>query len=261
MRLRILLAVLFLLPQLAAAAASVRVVETYPAGTSLGLPGNQSYYLRLRYQSDEPVKLWVRPYFRGQPAKAGSNPSLTHPAGSGETMGWFFLMKAGDAVDEIRIEGGDGSVNGTRELLRLPVNIVGVPSGGTRPVEPEWGPRIRATEAALAEQERARAVPVSGGSGGAAVATGFMIIVLLVLVLSVAWPWRAMRRWQGGWRIAAMVPLAVTGFVVLRILFGVLLDPTSHNLWPFEVALAGVVSVMAMAVFVVLRWMTGVREG
>lgn len=259
MRPRMLLAVLLLLPQLALAAASVQVVETFPAGADLWLPANQSYYLRLRYESDEPIKLWVRPYFRGKSARAGSNPSLTHPAGDGETMGWFFLMSPGDAVDEIRIEGGDGSANGTRELLRLPVNIVGVASGATRPVEPEWVTRIRAAEAALAEQERARAVPVTRNE--TRVALGVMVCVLVLFLLAVAWPLRAMRRWQGGWRVVAMVPLAVIGFVALRIVVGTWWDPTSHNLWPFEVAFAGLISLAVMAAAVMLRWMLGVRDG
>ena len=101
----LLVAFLGLLPlQIVRAAATVEVLETYPAGTQLSLPSGQSYYLRLRYETDAATNLWVRPYLRGKPAKAGSNPSFTYPAGSGEALGWFFLTSPGNAADEIEIE-------------------------------------------------------------------------------------------------------------------------------------------------------------
>jgi hypothetical protein len=46
---------------------------------------------------------------------------------------------------------------------------------------------------------------------------------------------RALVRWQGGWRWAALAPLLLVLWVVLNIVLGVRADPTSHNLWPFEV--------------------------
>lgn len=55
-----------------------------------------------------------------------------------------------------------------------------------------------------------------------------------------------MWRWHGGWRIAAAVPAALMAFVVLRILLGTSFDPTSHNLWPFEILLSGALSVVVM---------------
>lgn len=46
-------------------------------------------------------------------------------------------------------------------------------------------------------------------------------------------------------------------FVVLRIMFGVARDPTSHNLWPFEILQAGALSVVVMAVLLVARKLSG----
>ena len=45
--------------------------------------------------------------------------------------------------------------------------------------------------------------------------------------------------------------------VLLNILVGVTLDPTSHNLWPFEVAMWGAGSVAVMLLLFLLRWLTG----
>lgn len=67
----------------------VQVLETWPAGDAVTLGKGQNFYLHLGYASDQPVRIWARPYFQGKPASAGSNSSRTYPAGSGEALGWF----------------------------------------------------------------------------------------------------------------------------------------------------------------------------
>lgn len=255
---RLLLALAILLPQLAFAAPSVQVLDTFPSGTSLRLPDGQNYYLRLGYDSDAPLHLWARPYLRGKPANAGNNPSFVHPAGSGEALGWFFLMNPGNAVDEIRIETSDGAA-GNLVLLSFPVNIVGV-ARDAAPVaaEPEWVASMRDADKERGDREREQMMQSSSGGGG--IAFALLGVVLLLIIGSIAWPIRAVRRWRGGWRTAALVPLAVMGFVVLRILVGTSMDPTSHNLWPFEVAMAGMVSVGAMVALVLARWFQRVKD-
>jgi hypothetical protein len=62
-------------------------------------------------------------------------------------------------------------------------------------------------------------------------------------------------RWRGLWRGAAATIVAVMAFVVLRIVFDVARDPTSHNLWPFEILMAGALSVVAASVLMLLRRM------
>src|SRR3546814_18428404 len=75
-----------------------------------------------------------------------------------------------------------------------------------------------------------------------------MLALPLVGLLALALPAWALWRWRGGWRIAAMVPAALMAFVVLRIVVGVAIDPTSHNLWPFELLMAGgLASVLVLA--------------
>ena len=70
-----------------------------------------------------------------------------------------------------------------------------------------------------------------------------LLIAALALGFVVAQGW-ALVRWQGIWRWLAGVPLLLVSVVVLRIIVDTSADPTSHNLWPFEVlgvmVLAGV---------------------
>jgi hypothetical protein len=69
--------------------------------------------------------------------------------------------------------------------------------------------------------------------------SGFMLTMLALLVGSLALPAWGLWRWRGGWRAAAAVPMAVMAFVVLRIVVDTARDPTSHNLWPFEILMWG----------------------
>ena len=73
-------------------------------------------------------------------------------------------------------------------------------------------------------------------------------------LLGLGWPAWALWRWRDKWRLWAAIPLAAMGFVVLRIMLGTAIDPTSHNLWPFEILMAGACSMIAMAVISGLRW-------
>jgi hypothetical protein len=43
-------------------------------------------------------------------------------------------------------------------------------------------------------------------------------------------------------------------FVIGRIVVDTALDPTSHNLWPFEILMWGGASTIAMGVLAFLRW-------
>ena len=68
----------------------VRIVETWPPGNYVTLGKNQNFYLRLAYETDKPISIWARPYFKGKPVNAGSNTSPSY-SGTGETFGWFFF--------------------------------------------------------------------------------------------------------------------------------------------------------------------------
>ncbi|MGH7311643.1 MAG: hypothetical protein ACREJV_00590, partial [Candidatus Rokuibacteriota bacterium] len=82
---------------------------------------------------------------------------------------------------------------------------------------------------------------------------GFMLAVLGLLVAGLAAPAWGLWKWREGWRMAAAVPAALMGFVVLRIVVETAHDPTSHNLWPFEVLMYGTISLALMAVLKIAR--------
>lgn len=248
----VLVACLALAGPAPAAPASARVLETWPPGESLTLPVRQSLYVRIAYQSEQPLRVWARPYFRGEEVDAASNPSPLHPAGSGEALGWFFFMEPGLEVDEVRITSGNG--NGV--LGSVPVRIV---AGGGRPAaasEPAWVATLKAeSEALSAAADRERA---SQPAGVADLLLSGLLMLLPLAVLSVllapAW---GLWRWRGGWRLAAALPAGLMALVVLRILVDTIRDPTSHNLWPFEILGMGALCLGVMLVLALARRLSG----
>jgi hypothetical protein len=236
--------------------ATVQVLETYPSGEEVTLGRNDNFYLRLRYDTKHPMGIWARPYFRGHPANAGSNGSYSY-SGNGEALGWFFFSGNRGEVDEIRITAGDGSIAGTPVMLIYPVHVMASERHSDADDPPEWVARLKAVDA-----ERQRLAYQAYADRPVAPFTSllvslFMIAVLVLGVCGSVMPARALLRWRGGWRIAAAVPAALMGFVVVRLLIGASIDPTSHNLWPFEILMVGLLSSVIMVLLTLARRATG----
>lgn len=234
--------------RVAQADTQVELLDTWPAGDTVTLHRNQNFYLHLRYGSDKPVHIWARPYFDGTPVKAGSNPSRIYPAGGGEALGWFFLFDPGAQVDEIRIMAGDGTLNDTPVVATFPVAVTRDDEPAGVAPQPAWLASLRAADetASRADDRKAMNTPPSPGDG--AIIGGFVLAFVVLGLLGVAGPWWGLLRWRGGWRMAAAIPAAVMAFVVLRIVVDGLRDPTSHNLWPFEIIMWGALSCAWMLV-------------
>jgi hypothetical protein len=239
----------------ARAGTTVEVLATDPSGGEVVLGRNQTYSLRLHYQTDQPTRIWVQPTLRGEPVKAGTSPSSVY-TGEGEALVWFFLMEPGLEVDEVRIDAGDGSRDGTHPVSHYPVHVV----GGSRPAAaaapPAWAVEMRRkSEAALQEAEE-QAARTPSTPGQLLFFSGFMLGMLGLGVLGIAAPGFGMWRWHGGWRLAAAVPAVMVAFVLLRIAVDTARDPTSHNLWPFEVLQVGALSLGLMAAMRLTRRLT-----
>ena len=231
----------------------VELLETFPpSGADIVVPPGESVYLRFAYETDTPVRIWARPYFQGKEVAAGSSPSPEY-SGTGELLGFFFLDPPGGQVDEIRVTAGDGSRNGTSEIARFPIRAYSYAGAPALPPEPQWVVSMRdaqnkaMNDAAKAQMDK----PISAGE--AVFFGGFMFVFAALGLLGLGWPAWALWRWRDQWRWWAAVPFALVAFVVLRIAVGTAIDPTSHNLWPFEILLAGAGSMGWMLVALLLR--------
>jgi len=68
---------------------------------------------------------------------------------------------------------------------------------------------------------------------------------------------RLARTSKPSWRIPAWIPVLPVALVGGNVFVGVVDDPTSHNLWPFEVALASIVTALSFGAFALLRYVFG----
>jgi hypothetical protein len=59
--------------------------------------------------------------------------------------------------------------------------------------------------------------------------------------------------WRGVWRWLAAAPLLILAAHFLLIMAQVSIDPTSHNLWPFELAMTAVVGLPVVGVLWLVR--------
>jgi hypothetical protein len=239
----------------AQAATRVEVLETWPAGGEVRLAPGEPFYLRLAYDTDVPAGIWIRPLLHGQVADAGSSPSVRH-IGNGEALGWFLLMQAGREADEVSVVAGDGGL-GMPVAARVPVHVLADASATRGATAPPWVARLQAAQqaaSARAARERESAPPSPGDD---ALVGGFLLLALALAAGGIAMPVIAMRRWRGGWRLAAAVPIALMAAVMLRIVFDVARDASSHNLWPFEIVEAGAASLALVAATALLRRIAG----
>lgn len=231
----------------------VDVIGTAPEGYA-SLAKDEMYYVRLRYATDTRIRLWARPYAGGTEVSAKSNPSPPYE-GSGEAIGWFAFMGPVQ-VDEVRIIAGGGSPYKEWQVASYSVGITCCTARTAAHGRPEWVDRLidEGDLAAGREAERLRNQPPT--QADRTFDTFFPVVLLGMLalgLLGLVWPVWGVWKWRGGWRAAAALPAGLSLFIVLGIVVGTAIDPTSHNLWPLELLMSGGVSVAAMIVLTLAR--------
>jgi hypothetical protein len=65
--------------------------------------------------------------------------------------------------------------------------------------------------------------------------------------------YRALRGAHGAWKVAAMAPAMVVGWIVL----GIVINPPAHSLWPIEIIVWLIPAVVAL---LFIRLVQGVRD-
>jgi hypothetical protein len=236
----------------------VEVVATEP-GASATLGKSETFWVRIRYESDSPVKLWARPYFRGKEAPAASNPSRDY-VGSGYALGWFSFREPAE-VDEIRISAGGGKPYREWNLASYPVTLRWTGTAAAPHAPAAWVAELRAADdsANRAAMDSIMNEPVTASD--ITLMRGIMLVVFGGMLAGLIVPVVAYRRWTGGWRLAAAVPLLLMGFAVLRLIIDTAIDPTSHNLWPLELGMFSIAALVITGVLAIGRRVTGTGRG
>jgi hypothetical protein len=82
---------------------------------------------------------------------------------------------------------------------------------------------------------------------------GFAWFVIFLGVGLAVFGIRAFLRRRGAWRWTVVPPLLLVAGVVLKVAVDVRIDPTSHNLWPFEVLAAVIAAIGMLGILELLR--------
>jgi len=229
----------------------VRAVATDP-GPEATLGRDESFYVRIEFTTDQPVSIWARPYSQDKPVpRAKSNASLPH-SGTGHALGWFSLDQAG-AVDELRIKVGGGKPYKEWDAARYSVKLNGTGLPVARRNRAAWVEEMLAEERVRYQQDYERRMNEPVSTGSMVFMSFFMLMVLGLLLVGAGAPLWGLWKWRGGWRIAAAIPALVMAFVILRIVVDTARDPTSHNLWPFEILMWGAASAVAMGALALFK--------
>jgi len=239
-------------------AESHATIEAMHPAADATLGRNGTFYVLIAYQSDEPVSLWARPYLDGKEVTQAMSNASARREGASEALGWFALTEPG-YVDEIRIRAGGGDPYREWELARVDVQLRWTAAQVPDEATPQWVKELQAADDARtrADAERRASEPLSRRD--VAFMNGFMLFMLALGLGGVIVPVWSAWKWRGGWRIAALVPAGALAFVALRIVFDTARDPTSHNLWPFEIITFGGGALVAIGVLSLARRIAGVR--
>lgn len=81
----------------------------------------------------------------------------------------------------------------------------------------------------------------------------FMLFITIVTLAFVIASVQALARWQGWWRWLAAAPLLLVSAIALKIIADTSLDPTSHNLWPFELLAATLGAGVLLGILLLVR--------
>jgi hypothetical protein len=235
---------------------TARIIETHPSNDTV-LGRNESLYVRIEYESDEPITLWARPYRDGERVEQAMSNASSKYSGTGETLGWFALIEPG-VVDEVRVIGGGGEPYREWELARQSVDLRWTSASPSAQSAPVWVDELQAAETARRREEAKRRASEPVAAGDKALFFGFMFGVLALGLGGLIVPIYCVWKWRGSWKIAAAVPLAIVAFVVGRILIDTARDPTSHNLWPFEILIWCALALAGIAALWVARRVRGV---
>ncbi len=237
-----------------AQATTVQLIETHPPLPAT-LPNGHDLNLRVRVDASSAQDVFIQEVRSGGKRVAwfATNGIEPVPAGGGETVLFTFLQpKDGDIrIDEIVVKTTEAGLASTRdpagETHVIPVDVTWTPATSqTELPDPTWVTDHRAQANARRAAARA-ATPPPGPFENLLWFVGS--ILFLVLAVGAIWlPVRWIRRWRGGWRIAAAVCLLPVPLSIANITLGLLADPTSHNLFPFEIAMAGAVAYGLMIV-------------
>jgi len=204
----------FLGPASASAGVAIQVLETDPMSPAV-LGHWESFYLRIGYETDRPIRVRGEALFEGKPVTSMTSGAPLHQAGTGDEMFWFAYTTPA-RVDRIRVWAEDER---TRQRLAQSEISVDLTWTGQRTEAvrrpPEWVERFKAEQERRAKEDATAYMnrPTSWLEIGVFFAAVWSIPIYFVLQIVALW------RFSGGWRTAAGVPAVPMALVLAHAIY------------------------------------------
>jgi hypothetical protein len=228
----------------------VRAVAVTPDPANR-LASQQALYVRLAYESDQPLRFQAAGYFQGKKhERLMMNPSATYPAGKGEAVAWV-AGDPGARLDEIRVRVCDA---GWKQLFEVSTPVqaewhAGIPSAPAAP----WAKTLSdAQQHAVGEALKNPPPPSSlleklwGGLVAVLVPLAFLSVPGYPILQVYAF-----FKLRGPARLLSALPLSFMGPVYLFCLTAL---SQGSNLWPLYAIFASPIAfIITLAVVIIAR--------
>jgi hypothetical protein len=180
----------------------VEIVELSPPAPTM-LPLHQALYVRIHYQSDQPLRVQARGYTSGSPSPgAMMNPAPASPPGEHDTIAWLAYTEEA-VIDEVRVEVSDERWHSLLTVA-TPVQATWSTGATAPPPAPPWVKELNDVQQRAVSRD---ADAMNGALGWIGGAIFFLLMwtvpgypALQIYVLS------RLRGWRRG---AAALPLVV----------------------------------------------------
>ncbi len=197
---------LFFAPFLCAARAEparhVEIAEVSPPGPAT-LPLHQALYVRIHYQSDQPLRVQARGYASGSPPRgAMMNPAPASPSGEHDTIAWVAYAEEA-TIDEVRVEVTDENWHSLLTVA-APVEAAWSAGAAAPPPAPPWVKELNDAQQQAVSRDAKAMDGALGWIGGA-----IFFLLMWTVPGYPALQIYALSRLRGWRRRAAALPLVV----------------------------------------------------
>jgi hypothetical protein len=209
------------------------------------LQRGETFYARVAYQSDRPLRIRIQGLRQGRQVPTMTNPAPRSNPPSGETIVWLASDRPA-TTDEILVTAEDEATGKVVAQVSVPVNLEWTGNPATTPRQvADWARTMsQAQQQSISQDMR------TYGEGGGLMSTLLDLVIRFSLpgyIVAQIW---SLRRLEGSWRKAAWVPAFVMGAALLFSLFAL---SRGSNLWPIWLILLAPLALIWLAVLMLLH--------
>ena len=240
------------IPFPAQASVRIQVLETDPFSPAT-LGSWQRFNVRFGYVTDEPIRVHGEAFSGGRKVTSATSGSPVYPIGSGDGMFWFAYTDAAQ-VDRLVLTAYPAKARTalTETALDVELRWTGVQGAPSTPAD--W---VRRMDAA-AEQRHKEQYEAYMNQPTPAWQSGLFLALVWSPVAYLVTQVMMLRRFRGGWRLAALVPLLPMGLVLV---YTVAAFRAGSNLFPLVLIFTSPVAlVYLVALLAVRRYRSSARS-